>query len=153
MNFDSLFVNLKTLWRADRIMADIQLRNLLARSAITAVAMLIGIFALLFFEIAAYFVLVQTASMIAAAALLGAANLVIALILMFIAAKRAPDREIHLVREVHKNAVEAIRLDLQVMQERLSHASRLEMVLPALIPFAGFLLRSLKKQKAPGPQG
>ncbi len=149
MKFDSLFVNLKTLWRADRIMADIQLRHLLARSAINAVAALIAVFGLLFLEIAAYFALVQAASAVVAAVALGIANLVIALVLMIVAAKRKPDREIDLVREVHKNAVEALRLDLQMLEERLNRVSHVDLILPALIPVAGFLLRSLKKQKAP----
>jgi hypothetical protein len=152
MKLDSLFSNLRVLWRADKIIADIRLRHLLARSAINAVAIAIAVFGLLFLEVAAYFALLQKTTAIASAAMLGGFNLAVAALLMIVAARRKPDRELALVRDVHKNAVEAIQLDLQVLQDYVSRGPRFETILPALIPLTGFLLRSLKKAKAP-PQG
>jgi type VI protein secretion system component VasK len=153
MTSDRLFSNLRVLWRADRIIADIRLRHLLARSAINAVAMLIAVFGLLFLEIAAYFALVQVVSAILAAALLGAVNLVIGALLMVIAAKRKPDRELEVVRDIHKNAVEALQLDIQELQAQLHRAPRLDVIVPVLLPFVGLILRSLKKHKASVQRG
>lgn len=149
MRLDSIFPNLRVLWRADRIIADIRLRHLLLRSGLNAAALLIAVLGLLFLEIAAYFAIVQKVSAIGAAALLGTGNLLLSGVLMLVAARKKPDREIELVRDVHRNAVEALQLDMQVLQEQFGRATRFEAMVPALIPLASLLLRSLKKSKTP----
>ena len=149
MNLDGLINNLRVLWRADRIIADIQLRHMIVRSGINAVAALIAVFGLLFLEIAAYFTLIQIWTATASAGVLGASNLLLAGILVLIAARKKPDRELELAREVHKNAVEALQMNARSAQERFGQFARMEAMLAGLlIPLAGIVLKSLKKSKA-----
>ena len=150
MNTEGLIGNLRVLWRVDRIIADIQLRHVLRRSALHAVAGVIGTLGLLMFEYAFYLYLVQIWPVIGAAVALGAINLALALLLVFIAAKLKPDREYEAARQIHNNAVESLQVGAQQFQDRLlarSHA--FDALLPGLIvPLAGLLLRNLKKRSA-----
>ena len=81
MNSENIVKNLRVLWRADRIIADIRMRHMLIGLGLRAFAALIAAFGLLMLELSAYFALVQIWSAIIAAAILGGVNFVIAAIL------------------------------------------------------------------------
>lgn len=93
MKMDNLVRNLRVLWRADSILADIKLRQVLFRSGVNAFAALIAVFGLLMMEFAAYFALVQFWNAILAATTLGLGNFVIAMLLTLIASRRGHGRD------------------------------------------------------------
>ena len=109
MNADNIVRSLRLLWRADKVIAEVRLRHMLVGFGLLAFAALISAFGLLMFEMAAYFALVQLVSAIAAAAILGAVNLVIALILVVIASRRSLGQELTLANEIHDTAIEALQ--------------------------------------------
>ncbi len=74
MKLDSVARNLRVLWRADAIIAQLQLQHMLTRFGLRAFAALIATFGLLGLELGAYFMLVQRLDAAPAAILLGAAN-------------------------------------------------------------------------------
>src|SRR5687768_3886961 len=108
---ESLFRNLRVLWRADTIIAEIQLRHVLLRSGITAVAALIAVFGLLMIEVAVFLILRERWGDIQAAAVLGFVNIAFAVVLFGISIKVRPGRELALAAEVHKSAIEALQSD------------------------------------------
>lgn len=152
MNAENVVRNLRLLWRADKIIADMRLRHMLVGLGLRAFAALIAAFALLMFELAAYFALVQSLSAIAAAALLGALNLAIALILVIIAARRSIGQELALANEIHDGAVDALQAEAQAAQ---SHVNRLlhhplDGALPLIVlPLITAVINHLKKPATP----
>ena len=66
------------VWRSERVIAELRLKRLLGNLGLQAFAALVLTFALLSFEVAAYFALVQVWSASGSAAILGLCNLVIA---------------------------------------------------------------------------
>jgi hypothetical protein len=74
MNMDNLFRNVRVLWRADAIIAQMQLQQLLTGLGLRALAALIAAFGLLMLEFAAYSALGETWSAIVAALVLAAVN-------------------------------------------------------------------------------
>ena len=97
MNIDNLFRNIRVLWRADAIIAQMQLQHQLTGLGLRALAALIAAVGLLMLELAAYFALVQTWSAIVAAIVLAAVNFAIALIIIFVAARRKSGRDMELL--------------------------------------------------------
>ena len=111
MNIDNLFRNIRVLWRADAIIAQMQLQHQLTGLGLRALAALIAAFGLLMLELAAYFALVQTWSAIVAAIVLAAVNFAIALIIILIAARRKSGRDMELALDLHKSAMAALQSD------------------------------------------
>jgi hypothetical protein len=152
MKLERIAVNARALLRADSIIADVRAKHLLTRSSVTAFAALIAAFGVLMFSIAGYFALEVLWGRIWAAAIVGLANCVMACILVLIAFKLKPSRELDLAREVHKSAATAlfaecqrIAIELESFRQRLRNP--LDSLLPALIvPFAGTLLKTIKKR-------
>ena len=105
MKLDTIARNLRVLWRADAIIAEIHIRQFAARSGLIAAAGAIAIFSLLMFDLAAFFALEGVWGSIWAAAALGAANLLIALSLIAVASNLKPGRELDLAYEIHGNAL------------------------------------------------
>ena len=118
MNTEGIINQLRMLWRADRIIADIRLQHLLIGLGLRAFAGLIAAFGLLMLELSAYFALVQIWSAIAAAAILGGINFAIAAILFVVANRKPSGREIELASEVHDAAMQALQLLQLVVRER-----------------------------------
>src|SRR5262249_54881875 len=116
MNSENIVRNLRLLYRADKIIAEMRLRHMLVGLGLLAFAALISAFGLLMFELAAYFALVNVVSAIVAAAILGAVNLLIALILVVIASQRSLGQELTLANEIHDTAVEALQREAQAVQ-------------------------------------
>ena len=151
MNPENIVRNLRLLWRTDRIIAEMRLRHMLVGMGLRAFAALIAAFALLMFELAGYFALVQVINAIAAAAILGAINLVIALVLLFIASRRSLGQELTLANEIHDSAVDALQVEAQATQthiNRLLHHP-LEGILPLIVPLITAAISHLRKPAAP----
>ena len=152
MNTEKVVKHLRVLWRTDRIIADIRMRHLLVGVGLRAFAALIAAFGLLMLELSAYFALVQIWSAIFAAAILGAANFVIAAVLFMIAARPPSGRELELANEIHDSSVEALQFEARALQSQVSGTIHhpLNGVLPLLIvPLITIIIKSLKKPAAP----
>jgi hypothetical protein len=151
VNTENIVKNLRVLWRTDRIIADIRMRHMLVGLGLRTFAALIAVFGLLMLELSAYFSLVQIWSAIAAAAILGALNFVLAAILFMIAAKSPSGRELELASEIHGTSVDALQLEARALQAELSGMIHhpLNGILPLLIvPLITIIVRSLKKPAA-----
>ena len=154
MNTENVVKHLRLLWRTDRIIADIRMRHLLVGLGLRAFAALIAAFGLLMLELAAYFALVQIWSAISAAAILCAANFLIAAALFAIAARPPAGRELELANEIHDSSVDALQLEARALQSQVSGMIHhpLNGVLPLLIvPLITIIIRSLKKPAAATP--
>jgi hypothetical protein len=152
MNTENVVKHLRVLWRTDRIIADIRMRHLLIGLGLRAFAALIATFGLLMLELSAYFALVQIWSAISAAAILGAANFVIAAALFIIAARPPAGREFELANEIHGSSIEALQIEARALQSQASGMIHhpLNGVLPLLIvPLITIIIRSLKKPPTP----
>lgn len=151
MNTENVVKNLRVLWRTDRIIADIRLRHMLVGLGLRAFAALIAAFGLLMLELSAYFALVQIWSAIAAAAILGGVNFVIAAILLVIAGRPPSGRELELANEIHGSSVDALQLEARALQSQVSGMIHhpLNGILPLLIvPLITIIIKSLKKPAA-----
>jgi hypothetical protein len=152
VNTEKVVKHLRVLWRTDRIIADIRMRHLLVGMGLRAFAALIAAFGLLMLELSAYFALVQIWSAIFAAAILGAANFVIAAVLFMIAARPPSGRELELANEIHDSSVDALQVEARTLQSQVSGMIHhpLNGVLPLLIvPLITIIIKSLKKPVTP----
>jgi hypothetical protein len=143
--------NLRALWRADRIIAEIRMRHLLVGFGLRAFALVIAAFGLLMLELAAYFALVQVWSAIVAAAALGAINFVLAAAIFVFAGRQPSGREFELANEVHGRALDALQSDLRGLQTQFTETlhNPLNSVLPTLIvPLVTIAIRSLRRAKS-----
>ncbi|AWK87270.1 hypothetical protein [Azospirillum thermophilum] len=149
--FDRLTRNLHVLWRADRLIADIHLRHLIARSGLAALAGLVAAFGLVMLGVAAYLALERIWGPIGAAAAVGAAAMLLALLLLLVAARMGPGRELEVALEVHRAALDAVAAEARTAGAEVAgigNALRhpLDAALPGLIvPLATVLLRMLRK--------
>lgn len=152
MNSENLLKNLRVLWRADRIIADIRMRHMLVGLGLRGFAALIAAFGLLMLELSAYFALVQIWSAILAAAILGAVNFVIAAILLALASRPPAARELELATEIHGSAVDALQIEARAMQSQVSGMIHhpLNSALPLLlVPLITIIVKSLKRPNPP----
>ena len=151
MNTENIVKNLRVLWRADRIIADIRMRHMLIGLGLRAFAALIAAFGLLMLELSAYFALVQVWSAIIAATILSGVNFVIAAILFMIAARPPAGRELELASEIHGSAIDALQIEARAAQSQFSGMIHhpLNSALPMLlVPLITIIVRSLKNPKA-----
>jgi hypothetical protein len=150
MSAETAIGHLRALWRTERIIADIRLKHLLGSFGLKVFAALFAVCGLLLFELAGYFALVQIWSVIASAVLLGAFNLALAAILLLLAVKRPPPRELALALEVENSAIAALQAEARTMQANgfgsFHHpwGAAAAAILPRLIPL---VIRALKKSK------
>lgn len=147
MNPENVVKHLRALWRTDRIIADIRLRHLLIGLGLRAFAALIAAFGLLMLELSAYFALVQIWSAIAAAAILGTINFVIAALLFIVTGRPPSGRDIELADEIHGASIEALQLEARALQVQVSGAVHhpLSTVVPVLVPLIAIIVKSLRK--------
>jgi hypothetical protein len=151
VNTENVVKNLRVLWRTDRIIADIRMQHLLVGLGLRVFAALIAAFGLLMLELSAYFALVQIWSAMAAAAILGAVNFMIAAILFAIAARPPAGRELELANEIHGSAVDALQNEARALQSQFSGMVHhpLNSVLPLLlVPLITIIVKSLRKSRA-----
>jgi hypothetical protein len=151
---DRLINNLRVLWRTERAIADIKLRHALARSGLNVAAAVLALIGLLMFEVAAFYALRDYWSTIVAALILGVVNLLLAGILLLIADRKKPGRELELANEIHKNTMDALQADARLLQadvasfgQALKHP--LDSVLPLIVPLATIVINALKKKTEP----
>ncbi|ULK99294.1 phage holin family protein [Bradyrhizobium sp. I71] len=146
MNTENVVKHLRVLWRTDRIIADIRLRHLLIGLGLRAFAALIAAFGLLMLELSAYFALVQIWSAIAAAAILGAVNFVIAAVLFVIAGRAPSGRDIELANEIHGASIEALQLEARALQAQVTGAVHhpLSTIVPVLLPLIAIIIKNLR---------
>jgi hypothetical protein len=150
MNSENIIRNLRLLWRADKIIAEMRLRHMLVGTGLVAFAALIAAFGLLMFELAAYFALVGVVSAITAAAILGAVNLAISLVLVLIASRRSHGQELGLANEIHDSALEALQLEAKSVQAEVNQLLHhpLQGALPLLVPLITAAISQLRKPAA-----
>lgn len=149
MSLEHLIRNLRVLWRADRIVAEIQLRRMLVSFAAGTFAALFAAFGTLMLELAAYFALVQTWTAISAAVLLGAFNFLLGGVIFLIASRRGRDRsEFETAMALHNSAIEALQTQARSFDSGRHSSSALEAILPAIVtPAIGMLVKSLRERK------
>jgi hypothetical protein len=152
MKIDSIMANLRALLRANSIIADIHARHVLTRMSLTGFAALIGAFGVLMLGLAGYFALERILGPVWAAASVGLANCVIALVLVFVASRTKPGRDIELAREVHRTAMDALLADGRALETEIADFKQgfrhpLDSVLPSLIvPLAGIIIKIIQKK-------
>jgi hypothetical protein len=150
VNPENIIRNLRLLWRADKIIAEMRLRHIFVGTGLVAFAALIAAFGLLMFELAAYFALVGVVSAITAAAILGAVNLSISLILILVASRRSHGQELGLANEIHDSAIEALQLEAKAMQAEFNQLLHhpLQGALPLIVPLITEAISQLRKPAA-----
>lgn len=150
MRSEAIIRHLKVLWRADRIIADIHLRVLLARTGLAAIALSVGVFGLVMLGISAYLALSTAIGPVLASLMIGTASILIAVVVLWAASGVQPGRDLELAQDLHASAVEALAAeakDLETGAAGLLRMARnpLESVFPTLVvPIAGMLLKALK---------
>jgi hypothetical protein len=149
MSLDHLVVSARAAWHAEAVLAEIRMKSFLSRLGIVAFAGLISAFGLLMGELAIYFSLVQVWSAIVAAAVLATANFVIAIVIVFIAIKTEPTRQLALATELQKSALQGLQSDIAQVREnvRSSTTHPIEALAPLLIPVITTLVRLARKQR------
>jgi len=148
MSTSRLVHHAQVVWRSERIIAELRLKRLLGNLGLQVLAALVLTFALLAFEIAAYFVLVQVWSISESAAVLGLCNLMLAVLLMLVALRRTASRELALAKEVHQDALTALTAELE-QAEAVAPASlrgTLESAaVPLLLPLIPLVIKRLRR--------
>lgn len=159
---DNLVRNLRVLWRAESIIADIRFQQMMKRSSLKGIAALLGVFAFLMGNLALFFALEQAWGAIWAAAMIGVGNFLLAVVLLVVAERSRPGREMELALEVRNTALQALETDAQAVQQQLIEfrdevrgvreavvgfvRHPLDAVLPSmLVPLAGAVIKGLKK--------
>lgn len=159
---DNVARNLRVLWRAESIIADIRVRQMMTRSSLRGIAALLAAFAYLMANLSLFFALQEAWGPIWAAAVIATANLLLALVLLIVAQRSKPGREMELALEVRNGALQALEADAQALQQQLSEfrdevrgvrdavvgfvRHPLDSVLPSLlVPLAGAVIKGLKK--------
>jgi len=140
----------RVLWSTERIIAELRLKRLLTNLGLQALAALIMACALLLFELAAYFALVQRWEAIWSAVALGSLNLAIAGAIVLFAVRRPKSRELELAGEIQQQALAAFEADLQraESEQPASVRSAIEAAaIPALLPLIPLVLERLRKYR------
>jgi hypothetical protein len=152
MKIERIISNLRTLLRANSVIADIHARHLLTRSGLIAFAGLIATFGVLMFGLAGYFALETLWGPIWAAATVGLVNCVVAFIIVLLSANLKPGRELDLAREVHKSAVAALIDESRGLESEFENFKQglrnpFDSVVSTLVvPLAGILIKTLHKR-------
>ena len=149
MTTSHLVGHLRALWRTERTVAELRMKRLLTNLGLQAFAVLIAACALLLFETAAYFALVQRWDAIWSAVALGSVDVVLACLIGISALRRPVTRELALAHEFHEQAVAAFEEDLQDIDGSASIRAAIESaVIPALVPLIPLVIERLHKRKA-----
>jgi hypothetical protein len=146
MSAENVIRSLRVLWRADRILAEIQLRRMAVGLAARLFAGMFAAFGLLMMELASYFALIQITTAIIAAIVLGAFNFLIAFVIVVIAGRGTGGRrEYNMAMTLHSSAIETLQLQARSFDTaRSSHG--LEAILPALIvPAIGLIVKTIRR--------
>ena len=149
MNTENFTRHLRVLMRANRLIGEIRLRHLLAKSGANAFAGIIGAFGLLMLGLAGFFALEQLWGPIIAALVVGLANLLLAAVLVLWARGLQPSRDIELATELHKAALDGLVAEAQSVTRAIRNP--MDSALPGLLlPLAGSLLGALRRRGKAG---
>jgi hypothetical protein len=148
---DRFVNNLRVLWRTERAIAEIKMRHVIARSGLNLAAGMLALIGLLMFEVAAFYALREFWNTIAAALILGAANFAIAGILLLIADRKKPGRELELANEIHDHTMQALQTDARLLQADIASFGQalrhpLDGAASLIVPLATMLMGFLKKK-------
>jgi hypothetical protein len=148
---DRFVNNLRVLWRTERAIAEIKMRHVIARSGLNLAAGMLALIGLLMFEVAAFYALREFWNTIAAALILGAANFAIAGILLLVADRRKPGRELELANEIHDHTMQALQADARLLQADIASLGQalrhpLDGAASLIVPLATMLMGFLKKK-------
>lgn len=161
---DNVVRNLRVLWRAEAIIADIRVRQMAMGLGLRGAAAFLIVFSFLMGSLAAFFALERVWGPIWAAAAIGLFSLLVAGVLLLVAARAKPRREMELAQEVRNSALQALEVDALAVQQHLSEIREeirgvrqviagvarnpLDNLLPSLIvPVAGAIVKGLKKSE------
>ena len=146
MTTHHLMGHLRELWRTERTVAELRLKRLLTNLGLQALAILIAACALLLFELAAYFALVQRWDAIWSAVALGSLNLVLAGCVVLLALRRPVSRELAVAQEVHQQAISAFDADLHGGGP--IRAAIESLLIPVILPLIPVVIERLHKHRA-----
>jgi hypothetical protein len=158
--------DLRILWRAESIVAEIQFHDFMARSELRGFAAVMAVFALFMLNLAGYFGLAPWSSPVWASVAMAAIDLGLAAVLLAFASSAKQGRDLDLAREVRQTALVALEAHARDMQQevtslrdeicgiraalsRLAH-NPLDALLPAIVvPVTRVLLKTLHKRESP----
>lgn len=150
MKLDNIVRCLRVLGRADAIILDIYLRTLLARSGLFIFAGLIAGFGLLMLGIGLYFALSELWGPIRAALAVGAGSVGLALLLVLVATRVKPGRDLQLAREIHSTALDTLVGELRGIEAEVRGLTSMarwplsSAVSGLLIPILGMILKRVR---------
>jgi hypothetical protein len=147
MTASYLVAHLRAIWRTERNIAELRLKRLLTNLGLQAFAALITACALLLFEFAAYFALVQRWDAIWSAIALGSFDLVLAGFVIILAVRRPLARDLALATEMHQQAVAAFEADLNNRASDSLRAAIENAIIPALLPLIPLVIERLHRHK------
>ncbi|MGA7072768.1 phage holin family protein [Bradyrhizobium sp.] len=147
MTMSHLIGHLRSLWRTERTVAELRTKRLLTNLGLQALAALIAACALLLFELAVYFALVQRWDAIWSAVTLGFVDVALACLIGLVAVRRHVARELALAHDVHQQAIADFEAELQDADGPASIRTAIEnALLPALVPLIPLLVERLQAQ-------
>ncbi len=153
MTTSHLIGHVRVLWRAERIIAELRLKRLLTNLGLQALAAFVTACALLLFELAAYFALVQRWDSIWSAVALGCFNFLVAGMMVLLALLRPRSRELELADEIHRQALTAFEAGLQRAESESPTSVRAALesaAIPMLLPLIPLVIERLRKHKTEG---
>lgn len=152
MNTERLVRNGKVLWKAERIIADIRLRQAMKVAGLNLAAGAFGLFGAAMLGIAAFLALSAAVGPIWAATIVGAIAVLVAGLLAVVAGRVAPGRELEVAQNLEAAAFEALLADVREVEAEVAGFTRiirnpLDGALPGLIvPLAGMVLKTLRRR-------
>ncbi len=111
--------HIKLLWNAERMLGEIKLKLLVNKIILLSVAALFGLFALAMINLACFFALEPRFGSAGAAALVALGDIIITVVLAFIAQRMTPGAEADIVNEVRDMALADIEAEARAAQNEL----------------------------------
>lgn len=108
MQIENLVQSLRSLARADSLIADLTFRSRMSQIALQAAALVIALFGVIMLFLAGYLWLSESLGRVWAALIVALASILLALGLLLVASRRRPGKEIELAREMHNTALESL---------------------------------------------
>jgi hypothetical protein len=151
---DATIRNLRVAFRANSIIAGLYGRQVATQSALTLFAALIAAFGLLMLSVAGFFALQPWWGSAWAAAAVGVFDIVLAAILVLVAGRLKPGRELDLATEVRNNAIETLLGDMRGVEAEVSsffravrHPIDSSLIASLATPIVSLFLRSTKSNQ------
>jgi hypothetical protein len=162
---DRLIRNGRILWRAQSIVADIRLRQLITRIGLRTAAVAVGLFGFMMGNLAVFFGVEQALGPVWAAGLIAAANVTLSVALFLAAARAIEGRELELALDVRNLALQEIESEAQALQAQIAELRNdvrgmkqslgtfirhpIDTALPQLlVPLAGAVIKGMRKSGA-----